>query len=196
MSRRGLACMLLVWAVAASGCAYEKRVSVSSAEPEWMSGAPSSADRFIFVGKGLGDNIVDTRQAKDRAMQDVRDKVAKSLTARAVALAIEIVEQKGVAHKSADEERAAYARLVQQQVNQTMTGMPEEASYWEKWMIKADLFTPGFSRFEYYVEITMPKEQYGKLAADLADQIASDIEARAQQPSPAAPTEGAGAPKP
>ena len=191
MRCKRLLCVLLLSTLAAAGCAYEKKVAVSCVEPDWMTQPPvNTIDRLVFVGQGLGDNIVDTRRASERAMQDVRNQIAKSLESRAVALAIEIVGDKGIAHESMDKERATHSALIGQQVDAAMPGVQQDAIYWEKWMVKPGLMRASYSKYVYYVKASIAKDQFEKLVTDVANQIAGEIAARAQQattpqPSPA-----------
>ena len=197
MGSKGLLCVLLVLAVAAGGCAYEKMIAVSSDTPPWVLQRPASTDEGIpYVGQGLGDNIVDTREARSRAMQDVRNQIAESLRMRVVDQAIEIVEQKDVAHLARDQERALHSGQVEQHVNEAMSGVQQDAFYWEKWMIKDGFFSPAYSRYKYYILAGMPKELQDKLMTELSHKIADDIEARGQQAPPEAPSAGEATPSP
>jgi len=172
-------CVVLLWAMAMIGCAYERKTATSSAEPPWVLTTPSStATRIVYVGEGLGDNILDTREARNRAMQDVRTQIAESLESVVVEQAIEIVEQKGAAHLGQDKDRATYSRQVEQKVDQALSGVQQDAFYWEKWKIKDGFFSGSYAKYKYFVLASMPRELYDKLMTELSHQIADSIEAR------------------
>jgi hypothetical protein len=179
MRTKGLICALLLLAVATVGCAYERKVATSSAEPPWVLVKPANTDeRVMYVGEGLGDNILDTREARSRAMQNVRTQIAESLETIVVEQAVEIVEQKGAAHLGQDKERATYSRQVEQKVDQALAGVEQQGFYWEKWKIKEGFFSGSYSQYKYFVLAGMPRELYDKLLTELSHQIADSIEAR------------------
>jgi len=181
MKRKVACCASLLLAVALVGCAYERKVATSTAEPPWVTVTPKNTDtRLFFVGEGLGDNILDTREARNRAMQDVRNQIAESLESIVVQQAVEIVEQKGAAQLGQDKVRGTYSRQVEQTVEQALSGVQQEGFYWERWKIKKGLFSPSYSKYKYYVLASMPRELYDKLMTELAHQIADSIEARAR----------------
>jgi hypothetical protein len=189
MGTRGFLCVLLLWALAASGCAYQRAIVTSSDMPDWMVQKPADTpDRFFYVGEGRGTNIVDTRQARASAMQDVRDQIVASLAPVAVEQAIAIADQAGAPHDTPDAERARCAREIQDHIEQALPAVQQDASYWEKWASKSDLLSAPTYEYRYFVLASMSKEMRDKLTTELVHQIADAIEARAKPPVPEAPT--------
>jgi hypothetical protein len=173
--------MLSLLALLTVGCAYEKKLAVSSAAPPWViQTPPDTEESLVFVGSGIADNILDQRTARDRAMEDVRAQIAASLETMVVSEAIDIVEERGAAHMGQDKEKATYSRQVEQKVAQAMSGVRQEGFYWEKWKIKRGLFSGAYSKYLYYVKASIPRDTYQKLATELTHQIAADIQTRAQ----------------
>jgi hypothetical protein len=73
------------------------------------------------------------------------------------------------------DESSDYAE-VRSKVSQAMSGVRQDAYYWEKWKVKSGFLKPSFVRYKYYVRANMPKELYGKLQTELAESIAAEIE--------------------
>lgn len=162
-----------VLALVVTGCASEKLVAKKSPAPPWVKAVPADTEEeLIFVGTGLGDNILDERNARARAMEHVRTQIANSLDQTVIREATEIVEEEGAAHRGADEDDATYSRMIEQRVKQAMSGVRLEDFYWEKWQVDPGLFSRSFSKYKYYVKASIPREQYARLRTEITHAIA------------------------
>jgi len=171
-------CTVLMSVVGMAGCAYETRITSSEpGPPVWVVRVPEdTAASKVFVGMGPADNILDEQNARNRAMEDVRDQIASSLKTEVVSEAIDIVKQKGAQHVGENVDEASYYAEVRSKVSQAMSGVRQDAYYWEKWKVKSGFFKASFIRYKYYVRANMPKELYEKLQTELAESIAAEIE--------------------
>ncbi len=171
---------LLALVLGLSGCAYEKRIATSTPMPPWAMQTPSDTeDRVVFVGTALGDNILDESNARARAMEDVREQIARSLETSVVTEATRIVEEKGAAHLGKDYDRASYSRMIEQKAQQALAGVRQDAFYWEKWKIKTGAFSGAYTKYKYYVRASMPRELYQKIMTELTHEIADQMQSEA-----------------
>jgi hypothetical protein len=197
MRSRELLCGLLLWALAAGGCAYQRAIIVSSAEPDWVLQKPAdTTQKLFYVGEGHGANIVDTARARGNALADVCRQIADSLGPVAVQQAIATADQKGIAHQRPDQELVVYAQQIRRHVDQAASALQQEAFYWEKWASKAGIFDAPTYDYRYYILASMPIELSDKLTTELAHQIADDIESRGRPQAQAAPKAEESAPAP
>ncbi len=188
MKTRNVLCLLSLLALAAGGCVYQRPDVVSSPRPAWMNRKPAdTAEKFFYVGEGTGESIVNLQGARAAALKDVCRQVADALAPVAVEQAIEIADQKGVAHGSAAQEETHYAQMVRTQVDQAATSLQQEGFYWERWAHKKGTFEARIHDYRYYMLASMPREMETKLTTELAHKIADDMAARAQKPATAAP---------
>jgi len=178
MKARVTLLVIVACAVGFSGCAYEKRIGASlPGPPVWVTQVPpDTEDAKVFVGMALADNILDEKTARNRAMEDVRAQIAASLKTNVIRDAIDIVERDGAAHLAQDEADAAYHSQVTSRVEQAMSGVRQDAYYWEKWKIKRGFFSPSFTKYKYYVKAYMSKADYERLQRILAAAIATEWE--------------------
>ena len=178
MRSRIALCIVVTSIVGMAGCAYEKTITSSQpGPPVWLVQVPDDTEESkVFVGMALADNILDERTARNRAMEDVRDQIASSLKTVVVSEAIDIVKQKGAQHLGKDVDTASYYAEVTSKVSQAMSGVRQDAYYWEKWKLKRGFFRPSYVRYKYYVRTRMPKALYERLQKGLAEGIAADIE--------------------
>ncbi len=169
---------VLVCAAALAGCTYEKRLESSHPGPPiWVVQTPEDTQESkVFVGMSLADNILDEKNARNRAMEDVRDQIASSLQTDMVREAIDIVEQRGAPHLGKDVDNAAYTAEVKSRVDQAMPGVKQDAHYWEKWKVKQGFGLFGYTKYKYYVKAVMPKAIYERLLKALAENVAADLE--------------------
>ena len=171
-------CIALLSVAGMAGCAYERQITTSQpGPPVWVVQVPEDTEESkVFVGMALADNILDERTARNRAMDDVRDQIASSLETVVVSEAIDIVKQRGAQHLGEDVDGGSYYAEVKSRVSQAMSGVRQDAYYWEKWKLKTGFFKPSFVRYKYYVRANMPRELYERLQKGLAESIAADIE--------------------
>lgn len=157
------------------GCSYEKRVDTSlPGPPSWVSQIPEDTeDSKVFVGIALADNILDERNARNRAMEDVRNQIAESLATSVERETLEITEEKGAAHLGQDEDRASYYAEAKSLARQAMSGVEPSAYYWEKWKVKSSFWKPAFTRYKYWVKAEMPLTLHNQLRETLSEQVAS-----------------------
>jgi len=169
---------VLVCAAGLAGCTYEKRVDSSHpGPPAWVVQTPEdTAGSKVFVGMGLADNILDERNARNMAMDDVRSQIAASLQTDVSREALDIVRQKGAQHLGKDVDGAEYYSEVKTTVDQAMAGVRQDDYYWEKWKVKLAIIAPGYVRYKYYVKASMPKALYERLLRGLAENVAADVE--------------------
>lgn len=160
--RQRLTLLMVACALVVTGCAYEKRVSRSQpGPPTWVQQVPDDTeDKKVFVGMALANNILDERTARKRAMEDVRDQIALSLRTDVESEAVEIVEREGAEHLGKEEADASYYAELQNKAKQALSGVRQEAYYWEKWKIKRGLFSPSYVRYKYYVKASIPRDEY------------------------------------
>ena len=178
MKSRMALCIVLISVAGMAGCAYETKMTSSQpGPPVWVVQVPEDTEQSkVFVGMALADNILDERTARNRAMEDVRDQIASSLKTVVVSEAIDIVKEKGAQHLGEDADEASYYAEVKSKVSQAMSGVRQDAYYWEKWKEKAGFFSPSYTRYKYYVRAQMPRALYEELQKGLAESIAADIE--------------------
>jgi len=182
MKGRVCLCVLVLAAAAISGCAYEQKLESSlPGPPAWVvQTPPNSADRVVFVGIGIADNVLDERTARQRAMDDVRAQIAESLKSTVVKEALDVVKQKGPAHLGKDQTEASYYAEVQNRVSLAMSGVRQDAFYWEKWKIKRGIFHPAYTKYKYYVEASMSKEDYEALRQGIVRALVAEIQSGAR----------------
>lgn len=177
MRRARTLCMLLALAAAMVGCAGERKLAVSRRTPQWVRHTPPDTEEaLIFVGTAIGDNILDERAARNRAMEDVRTQIADSIETRVLSQAREIVEQEGAAHRGKDVDSGTYSRMVEQKVGEIIPGVRQEDFYWEKWKIDPGILRREYRKYKYYVKAAIPRELYSKLQTELTHQIADEMQ--------------------
>ncbi|MCD6416547.1 MAG: hypothetical protein J7M08_07615 [Planctomycetes bacterium] len=177
MKRNLVMSLLALLAVGVAGCAYEQRIQTSQpGPPPWVAQMPEdSAQSKVFVGIALADNILDERNARQRAMEDVRTQIAQSIETLVVKEATDIVQERGAAHLGQDVDKSAYYAEARIKARQAMSGVELKAFYWEKWKQKTSFFKPGYTKYKYYVLAYMPRDQYEKLQQTVAGQIADEM---------------------
>jgi len=176
--KRLLVCAAVLCAVGLAGCASEKKIGGSQpGPPDWVIMTPADkADAKVFVGIGLGDNILDERGMRDRAMEDVRHQIAASLKSSVVKNALDIVKKKGAEHLNEDVPDASYYKQVRTTVDQAMAGVRQTASYWEKWKIDPGFWSSSYTKYKQYVKAEMPSKDYDLLRNKLVQIIAADLQ--------------------
>lgn len=177
MKERSVLCLLVLCAVGLAGCASEQKITSSQpGPPVWVVQVPGdTADHKVFVGMGLADNILDERTGRNRAMEDVSYQIAASLKTEVVKEAIDIVKTRGAKHLNQDVADASYYSQIETTVKQALSGVKQEAYYWEKWKVKRSFFRRAFTRYKYYVKASMSKADYQRLQTKLVKLIADSL---------------------
>ena len=177
MRGRWALCLVMLLVIGLSGCTYELKKDASQpGPPVWVVQVPAdTVESKVFVGMGLADNILDERTGRNRAMEDVRLQIAASLKTEVIQDAIDIVKTRGAKHLNQDVADASYYSQVETKVAQAMSGVRQEAYYWEKWKVKRSFFRPGYVRYKYFVKASVPKAQYDALQKELAKIIADSL---------------------
>jgi hypothetical protein len=61
-------------------------------------------------------------------------------------------------------------------VDQAISGVRLEATYWEKWKMRNGFFRSSYMRYKYYVLGSMPRQDYERLRKALVETIARKLE--------------------
>jgi len=154
--------LLAVAFMALSGCASERLFDTSMPTPGWAQQPPEPTDdALLFVGQALGDNILDERGMRERAMEDARQQMAARIASDIRAQTAGYVLEKGYAPAGENEvEQAEYVSQVATKMHQELHGVRQEAAYWEKWRVDPGFFGRSFVRYKYRVLAAYPREQY------------------------------------
>lgn len=154
---------LLVVALAVlSGCASERLLDSSMATPAWAQQPPEPTDdALLFVGQAVGDNILDERGMRQRAMEDARQQMASRIASDIRARTAGYVLERGDPAAGQNRvEEAEYVRQVATEVSQELHGVRQQATYWEKWRVDPGLFSRSFVRYKYLILAAYPREEY------------------------------------
>ncbi|MCD6416548.1 MAG: tetratricopeptide repeat protein [Planctomycetes bacterium] len=137
-------------------------VGASGAAPSWSLQPPADTEQELrFVGRAVGDNILDERLMRSRAMEDARAQIASRIATRIWTESADYLKERGAAHLGQDKvQRAEYVRRVHTRVKQQVHGVRLDGNYWEKWRIDPGLFSRAFTRYKYAILAGYPRAEY------------------------------------
>lgn len=177
--KRFLLCALVLPCILLTSCASERLLEQSGPTPHWVTGPPGEgADALLFAGQAVGQNVLDERSMRDRAMEDARSQIAGLLETKVAAQTKEEIHREGDAALGREVSEAEYTRLVRTSVEQNIRGVSQEGKYWEKWLIAPGLFRRSFTRYKYYVLAAYPRVEYERNLQQFTRLVAEPAQAR------------------
>ncbi len=157
-------------------CASETLQGQSRTTPEWVTRTPADTDtEMLLVGLAVGRNVLDERAMRSRAMEHAREQAAALRQTEVEVLSQETIRERGYAPRGSDTNDAEYVRELRTSVRQSIRGVAQKESYWEKWHVDPGLLSRSFVRYKYYVLAGYPREEYERNIRRLT-RVAVDLE--------------------
>lgn len=140
-------------ALFASSCATERMIgSMHPGPAPWLLTPPQPTEsKTYFVGRSLGGNILDEKEAINEAMNDAAYQVARMIRAD-IGSNFEIYDSRRgerIRGRDVTDQGSHSAQGVD--IRAIVLGLTQEGAYWEKWSVRNHHLTPSFQRYKYWV---------------------------------------------
>ena len=165
-----VALVLLAVAVL-GGCATETRIRPKGTvpDPAWVQQPPEhdKCSRY-YVGIALVDNILEEKQARQYAIQDAAEQVARNCAMGVTNRTSRFEVRKGPAQFGKDrvwDELHDRAKVRSETIVTKLTPMEY---YYEQWFMRERFLAPAFTRYKYFVLCRMPQKEFHALCGTTA----------------------------
>ncbi len=164
--------------VVLSGCAHHVVLERSQpGPPGWLTTLTPEKGKERFLGRSVVPTVFDERLAINDAIDDAAYQIARSVVANVNGQATIIDSRKtgdvrtsGVLGESIRQnENLAQSshRQAVVDVQAIVSGLSQEAHYWEKWSVREYALGPKSTRYRYWVLVSFPSEELKRLLDDV-----------------------------
>lgn len=165
------------------GCAHQRIIDSSQpVPPSWKLTPPQPSDeKRFFVGRSLGLNVLDEKQAINKAIDDAAYQIARAITAD-VSGTVEIIDSR----KTEDKRRSGLTgdkvvhviRSDQSSHDQVVVnvrgiviGLVQEDTYWERWSVRDTWLGPKLKRYKYWLLESFPQAELHRLQNEVKKKL-------------------------
>jgi len=165
------------------GCAHQRVIATSQpGPPSWLLTPPKPSDgKVFFVGRSLGLNVLDEKQAINLAIDDAAYQIARAITAD-VTGQVTIIDSRKTEEKRQSSlignkvkqdtrsDQSSHDQVVVD-VRSIVSGLVQENAYWERCSVRDTFFGPKLRRYKYWLLVSFPERELKRLQNDVKKKL-------------------------